>query len=132
MASSCTETRASTEHVRGGRQSECLPLPTPPGHLQGPIALLLGLGPLQLLEETRADRRLGILAQAPQTATGLTTAKGVHMQAPLRPLLSMLLTLLLLLPWLAMEVLLWLALGTHQGRDCRPPLQDLAPLAPLL
>lgn len=58
------------------------------------------------------------------------------MQAPLRPLLSMLLpkllTLLLLLPWLAVEVLPWLALGTHQGRDYRPPLQGLAPLAPLL
>ena len=42
---------ASTEYARGGRQFECLPLPVPPGHLLGPLALLLGLGPLLLLVE---------------------------------------------------------------------------------
>ena len=58
------------------------------------------------------------------------------MQAPLRPPLSLLLpkllTLLLLPPWPAMEMLPWLALRTHQGQDYRPPLQGLAPLAPPL
>ena len=57
------------------------------------------------------------------------------MQEPLRPLLSTLLPkllrLLLLLPWLAVETLPWLAMGTHQGWDYRPPLQGLAPPATL-
>lgn len=55
------------------------------------------------------------------------------MQAPPRPLLSVLppklLMLLLPPPWLAMEMPPWQALGTHQGQDYRP--QGLAPLAPL-
>ena len=45
-------------------------------------------------------------------------------------LLPKLLTLLLLLPWLAMEVLPWLALGTHQGRDYRPPPPGPGPTGP--